>query len=159
MGAVIAAMRGAHPYEEIAYDIYPLKNTHQKIGAGLLGVLESPLSEEAFLMHVQKVLGTPVIRHNILKGRKIAKVAICGGSGAFLLDDAKRAGADAFVTADIKYHEFFDAGLLLIDAGHYETEQFTVHLIANMINKKFPTFAVLFPEQEYRAVQYFVKPQ
>lgn len=157
--AVVAAMKNAHPYEEVAYDIYPLKNTHPRIGAGMIGQLEKPMSEEAFLAHVQQVLGTPVLRHNRLVGRMISKVAICGGSGAFLIPDARRAGADAFVTADLKYHEFFDAGLLLVDAGHYETEQFTPQLMADIIKKKFPNFAVLFPNQEYRAIHYFVKPQ
>lgn len=157
--SVVDALKAAHPYEEVAFDVYPLKNSCQQIGAGMLGLLERPLTEEAFLLHIQTVLGTPVLRHSALKGRSIKKVAICGGSGAFLLADARRSGADAFVTSDIRYHDFFDAGLLLVDAGHYETEQFTKYLMANMINKKFPTFAILFPEQEHRAIQYFVKPQ
>ena len=157
--AVIEAMKNAHPYEEVAYDVYPLKNSNQRIGAGLFGILKQPATENEFLMRVSDVLGTPVLRHSKLRGGMIGKVAICGGSGAFLLSDARKAGADAFVTADIKYHDFFDTGLLLIDAGHYETEQFTTQLMAGMIKKKFPTFAVLFPEHESRAVQYFVKPQ
>ncbi|MBK9291250.1 MAG: Nif3-like dinuclear metal center hexameric protein [Bacteroidetes bacterium] len=159
MGRVVAAMKAAHPYEEVAYDVYPLKNTFEKVGSGMVGILPEPMSELGFLQHVQQVLGTPALRHTALKGASIQKVAICGGSGAFLLPDARRAGADAFITADVKYHDFFDAGLLLVDAGHYETEQFTTQLMANIINEKFPTFAVLFPEQDYRAVHYFVKPQ
>lgn len=157
--AVIAAMKNAHPYQEVAYDVYPLKNANQGIGAGMMGTLKEPKSEIEFLKHLGEVLGIPALRHNALRGRMISKVAICGGSGAFLLPDARKAGADAFVTADIKYHDFFDAGLLLVDAGHYETEQFTPQLMARMIKKKFPTFAVLFSEHEYRAVHYFVKPQ
>ncbi|HMM10624.1 MAG TPA: Nif3-like dinuclear metal center hexameric protein [Bacteroidales bacterium] len=158
-GSVVSAMKRAHPYEEVAYDLYPLLNGHQRVGSGMVGVLEKSMSAHAFLEHVQAVLGTPVLRHTDAYGKFIKRVAICGGSGAFLLPDARRSGADAFVTSDLKYHDFFDAGLLLIDGGHYETEQFTTQLMANMIKKKFPTFAVLFPEQDYRVIQYYIKPQ
>lgn len=142
--AVLSALRKSMSYEEIAYDIYSLENSHQLIGAGMVGELENPVSEQEFLLQVKKSMQAGCVRHTRLTGKKVKKVAICGGSGSFLLNAAKNAGADVFVTADFKYHEFFDAdgALVIADIGHFESEQFTGELIHSLILEKFTTFAV-----------------
>jgi len=154
---VINNMISAHPYEEVAYDIYPLENIHHEIGSGMIGDIEIPIDEIEFLKLIQEKLGSPVLRHTEFTGKKIHKVAICGGSGAFLLQKAKSSGADAFVTADLKYHDFFEADnkLLVVDAGHFETEQFTKDLLAELIRKKIPNFAALISDVHTNAVRYF----
>ncbi len=157
LNKVIKNMLEAHPYEEVAYDIYPLENKHNAIGSGLIGELDSPVEEVEFLKFIQQKLGTPVLKHTAFTGKKVQRIAICGGSGAFLLHKAKAAGADVFVTADLKYHDFFEADgkLLVVDAGHFETEQFTKELMAEMIQKKIPNFAALISEVDTNAVRYF----
>lgn len=154
---VVAALKKAHPYEEVAYDLVRLQNDIPDMGAGMIGVFEDPIPEGAFLSLLKEKLGTPVIKHTRLTGRPIGKVALCGGSGSFLIGKASKAGADAFVTGDVKYHDFFDApaSLLVVDAGHYETEQFTVQLLARYITEKFPNFAVLISEVNTNPVYYF----
>ena len=141
---VLQAMFRVHPYEEVAYDIYPLDNAHGLVGAGMTGCLPVPLPEEDFLKQLKQSLGAQGIRYGVLTGRKVEKVALCGGSGSFLMDKALAAGADVFVTADLKYHDFFryQKQMLLVDAGHYETEQFTKDLIFDLLTEKFPTFAL-----------------
>ncbi len=115
-----------------------------EIGAGMLGNLPKPMDETEFLQHIKKALKTNCIRHTALRGKPVRKVAVCGGSGSFLLTEALRAKADAFVTADFKYHEFFDAEgkLVIADVGHYESEQFTIELLRDIVREKFPTFAL-----------------
>lgn len=154
---LIRALKAAHPYEEVAYDIVPLANEHQELGAGLLGDLQDPLAPENFLELLQKQFCLPLVRHTAPPNRPIRKVALCGGAGSFLISKALAAGADAFVTADLKYHEFFDADgrLLLADIGHYESEQFTIDLLQEFLLQKFPTFAVLKTKVETNPVQYF----
>jgi dinuclear metal center YbgI/SA1388 family protein len=156
--AVIQALLNSHPYEEVAYDMVNLNNEFQKVGSGMIGMLPEPVDEVQFLKHLQKSFGTPFIRHSPLLDKKIKKVAICGGSGAFLTPKAIGAGADIFVTADIKYHDFFEAEgrLVLADIGHWESEQFTIELISEFLTKKFPTFAVLKTEVKTNPVGYFV---
>ncbi len=146
--AILGAMRGAHPYEEVAYDIYQLVNEDPAVGSGLLGEWDKPLGETAFLALLRSVFNLKAIRHTALLERPIRRVALCGGSGAFLLPRAKALGADAFVTGDLKYHQFFDAEgrLLLADIGHYGSEQFTMHLIQRRLGEVFPTFAVRLTE-------------
>ncbi len=141
---VVSALLEAHPYEEVAYDIIPLGNRDPRTGAGMVGSLPEPMDETAFLRHVAQALECHGLRHSPLTGRKVQRVAVCGGAGSFLLEDAIRAGAQAFVTADVKYHRFFDTDskILLADAGHYETEQYTMQLIAGFIREKFSTFAL-----------------
>lgn len=114
------------------------------IGAGMIGQLEAPMSEMDFLQHVKHRMQTNCVRHTAMLGRMVRTVAVCGGSGSFLLPEAIRAGADAFVTADFKYHEFFDADrhLVIADIGHFESEQFTIELLYSIIREKFPTFAL-----------------
>ena len=142
--AVVAAMISAHPYEEVAYDLVPLVNAHPGVGAGLIGELEKPLDETVFLAMLKATFGLQVVRHTALLGKPVRRVALCGGSGAFLVGKAKAAGADAYLTGDLKYHEFFDADgrLLLADIGHYGSEQFTMNLIQRRLGELFPTFAV-----------------
>jgi dinuclear metal center YbgI/SA1388 family protein len=143
--AIVTNMKKAHPYEEPAFDILTLDNPQPGIGSGLLGYLPDALEESIFLKRLQAVFGTPVIKHTALTGRQIRKVALCGGAGSFLTGRAIAAGADCYVTADIKYHEFFDANgcLLLADIGHFESEQFTISLLRDILQEKFPTFAAL----------------
>jgi dinuclear metal center YbgI/SA1388 family protein len=142
---VVAAMKAAHPYEEVAYEIVSLSNTHQGIGSGVIGELPAALDETQFLTRLKEVFGVPVIRHTALSGKPVKKVALCGGAGSFLISKALAAGADAYITGDLKYHEFFDANsrILLADIGHYESEQFTINLLQEILEQKFPTFAVL----------------
>ncbi len=141
--AVVQALLKAHPYEEVAYDIYPLANNFRGVGSGAIGRLAHPMAETDFLSMVKEAFNAPVVRHTALLGRQVERVAVCGGSGAFLIPKAKAAGAHAFVTADVKYHQFFDAEgqLLLADIGHFESEQFTMHLIQRHLSAFLPTFA------------------
>ncbi|MBR4837873.1 MAG: Nif3-like dinuclear metal center hexameric protein [Bacteroidales bacterium] len=127
-------------------------------GGGMVGYLDEALDEKDFLAMVKKNLGASALRHSDFLGKKIKKVAVCGGSGFFLLDNVKRCNADAYVTADVKYHDFFNADgrLLLVDAGHYETEQFTKELIADVIIKKFCNFAVSISRVKTNSINYFV---
>lgn len=155
--AVVRAMLEAHPYEEVAYDLVPLKNTHPGMGAGLVGTLETPMDERSFLERVRAVFRIPVIRHSALTGRPVGRVALCGGAGSFLVSRALAAGADVFLTADVKYHTFFepDGRMLLADIGHYESEQYTSDLLAELLKEKFPTFAVLKTGLVTNPIHYF----
>jgi dinuclear metal center YbgI/SA1388 family protein len=154
---VIDALIKAHPYEEVAYDIYALQNSHQQTGSGMTGVLEKELSEEEFLALVKTAFGARALRHTPLRGRPVSKVAVCGGSGRFLLQDAIRSGAQAFVTADFKYHDFFDADgkIVVVDTGHFESEQFTPDIFYEIINGKFPTFAIRLSKTRTNPVNYY----
>lgn len=135
-----------------------IKGLDVEAGGGMVGLLEKEMDEREFLSMVKENLGAKALRHSDFLNRKIKKVAVCGGSGFFLLNDVKRCNADAYVTADVKYHDFFEAdgNLLLVDAGHFETEQFTKELIADVISKKFTTFAVSISEVKTNSINYFV---
>jgi dinuclear metal center YbgI/SA1388 family protein len=154
---VLKAMLTAHPYEEVAYDIYQLENKYAAAGSGMVGELSNPLDEENFLKHVKNVFKVPVLKHTPRLARPIKKVAVCGGSGRFLLKAAIAAGADAYITSDFKYHEYFDAEgrILLVDTGHYESEQFTPEIFYGIIKKKFSTFAIHLSEINTNPVNYF----
>ncbi|MFT3910509.1 MAG: Nif3-like dinuclear metal center hexameric protein [Ferruginibacter sp.] len=154
---VIKAMIAAHPYEEVAYDLYNLANSFQQTGSGLIGELENPVEETEFLKLLKKEFKLSVIRHTAMTGKPVKKVALCGGAGSFLTSAAKSAGADVYVSADIKYHEFFDADgrLLLADIGHYESEQFTIDLLIDILREKFLNFAVLKTAVNTNPVSYF----
>ena len=153
---VLTALFLAHPYEEVAYDLYLITNQYQTVGAGLIGELEAPQEETTFLNNVKRQMKAEVIRHTVFTGKKVTKVAVCGGSGSFLLKDAIAAGADIFITADFKYHEFFDAEgkLVIADIGHFETEQFTQELLTEIISKKFPNFALRLTKINTNPVKY-----
>ncbi len=155
--AILLALFETHPYEEVAYDVYRLQNAHQQVGSGLIGQLEPPLSEQEFLGLLKKQLNAGVIRHTELRGKPVARVAVCGGAGGFLLGEAIRSGADVFVTADYKYHEFFDAEgkIVIADVGHFESEQFTQQLLLEIIRKKFPTFAVRLTGIDTNPIKYY----
>ncbi len=145
-----------HPYEEVAYEISTLENKNQHIGMGMIGTLETPMEENAFLEYVKEKMKSSVIRHSKLLNKNIKKVAVLGGSGSFAIAAAKAAGADAFVTSDLKYHDFFAAEnqILLMDIGHYESEQYTKNLLATYLTKKIPNFAVLLSKINTNPVKY-----
>ncbi len=156
-GKIISALTEAHPYEEVAYDIYPLDNQSLKTGMGMVGELSSPVSEPEFLNQVKNTFKTGVIKHTQLREKQVKKVAVCGGSGSFLLKAAIAANADVFVSADFKYHQFFDAEnkIVIADIGHFESEQFTKELFYELLIKNFPKFAVHFSEVNTNPVFYF----
>jgi dinuclear metal center YbgI/SA1388 family protein len=143
--AVLDALRKAHPYQEVAYEIVPLSNLHSGVGAGLVGELREPADENAFLQTLARTFGVRQLRHSPLLQKPIRRVAVCGGSGSFLISKALAEKADLFLTADLKYHDFFgaDGRLVLVDIGHFESEQFTIELLADHLAEKFLNFAVL----------------
>lgn len=155
---ILMALILAHPYEEVAYDLYPITNQHQEVGAGMIGEVEHSMDERTFLAHVKLKMDASVIRHTAFTGRQVKKVAVCGGAGGFLLKHAIAAGADVFITADYKYHEFFDAEgkLVIADVGHFESEQFTQDLLCEIIQKKFTNFAVRLTEINTNPVKYYI---
>jgi len=157
INAVVQAIQNVHPYEEVAIDIIPLKNQDPYQGAGMFGELEAPISSIEFLQKVKDIFKCGVIRHTELCKTSISRVAFCGGSGSFLLNQAKASGADIFITGDYKYHEFFDAEnqIIIADIGHYESEQFTSELIADLLKEKNITFAVRFADTNTNPVKYF----
>jgi len=154
---VIRSMLAVHPYEEVAWDLYPLIKDNESAGLGLYGELSEATTETDFLNFVKSVFSIRTIRHSKLTGRPIKRIALCGGSGGSLLRDAMRVKADVFITADLKYHQFFDpeGRLLLIDAGHFETEQFAVILLHELLSGKFPKFAVQLTATNTNPVNYF----
>ncbi|MDX2000901.1 MAG: Nif3-like dinuclear metal center hexameric protein [Chitinophagales bacterium] len=154
---VIQALIAAHPYEEAAYDIVPLENEEKTVGAGMIGDLAVPADETAFLQTIKESMRAKVLRYTPLRGKPIHKVAVCGGSGSFLLKDAIRAGADIFITADLKYHQFFDAEgrIMIADIGHYESEQFTPEIFHSILTEKFRNFVVIFSEINTNPINYF----
>jgi len=154
---IVSAMKAAHPYEEVAFDVVSLSNMNQRVGSGVIGELPVPMEEKKFLGQLKEVFQVPVIRHTAFTGKMIKRVAMCGGAGSFLISKALASGADAYVTADMKYHEFFDANdrMLVADIGHYESEQFTINLLQEVLEQKFPTFAVLKTGMQTNPVRYF----
>jgi dinuclear metal center YbgI/SA1388 family protein len=145
---VLKALFDVHPYEEVAFELVTLDNKHQSIGLGVYGDFPKELKESSFLRILKKSFHTTNIRHSQLLNKSIKRVALLGGSGSFALEKAKAIGADAFVSADFKYHDFFDAEkcLLITDIGHYESEQFTKNLLVDYLTKKFTNFAVVLAE-------------
>lgn len=141
---VLAALKAAHPYEEVAYYLQALENEHQNVGAGMIGKLEVEMEEDEFLQHLKKSMELKVIKHTPLLGKKISKVALCGGTGIFLLGQAKGKGATLFITSDVKYHEFFDAErqIVIVDIGHYESEIYTKELFIDILSQKFSSIAL-----------------
>lgn len=157
VSAVVQAMLQAHPYEEVAYDVVALENSWADVGSGMIGALPEPLDPMDFLTIIKRQLEVPVLRYTHTGGKTIQKVAFCGGSGGFLLADAIAAGADIFITSDVKYHQFFDADgrITLVDIGHYENEQFTKALIVEKIKQKFTNFAIRLAETNTNPINYF----
>ena len=153
---VLKALFDNHPYEEVAYEVYSLDNRHQYLGMGMVGSLKKPVSEEELIAHVKAKMNIRFVKHSRPLDRKVQKVAVLGGSGAFAIEAAKNAGADAFITSDIKYHQFFEAEnqLFLLDIGHYESEQFTKNLLVDYLKKKIPNFAVSLSEVITNPINY-----
>ncbi|WP_340074654.1 Nif3-like dinuclear metal center hexameric protein [Leptobacterium sp. I13] len=154
---ILNALFDSHPYEEVAYECYALENTNQHIGMGMIGELDDAMDEHVFLTMLKEKLNLTCIRHSELISKKVKKVAVLGGSGAFAIEHAKKANADVFITSDIKYHQFFQAenSLLLIDAGHYETEQFTKNLLVDYLKEKIHNFAIVLSECNTNPIKYF----
>ncbi len=153
---IVNALLKSHPYEEVAYDLYPLDNVYEIVGAGLLGELDEPEEEVQFLKRIKEVFSVPMIKHTAMLGKAVQKVALCGGSGSHLLPDAIHAEADVFVSADFKYHQYFDADqqILVADIGHFESEQFTLEIFYDILTKKFPKFAVHFSDINTNPINY-----
>ncbi|MBA9072535.1 dinuclear metal center YbgI/SA1388 family protein [Flavobacterium gossypii] len=155
-GKILKALFSNHVYEEVAYEIYDLQNSHQNIGLGMIGELETELPEKEFLEFVKTKMKAEGIRHSEYLGKPIKKVAMLGGSGSFAIKKAIQAGADAFLTADLKYHQFYESEnqLLLADIGHYESERYTKNYIVDYLTKKIPNFAIILSEENTNPVKY-----
>jgi dinuclear metal center YbgI/SA1388 family protein len=155
--AILSSLFKNHPYEEVAYEVTTLDNTNQTLGMGMIGFLTKPMEEHEFLAFLKKVMKTGVVRHSALLGKPVQKVAVLGGSGAFAIEAAKAAGADIFITADVKYHQFYEAEgqVIIADIGHFETEQFTKNLLVDYLTKKIPNFAVRLSESITNPIKYF----
>lgn len=153
---IVSKLIENHPYEEVAYNIVALKNQNQNVGAGAIGQLSSEMDVTSFLEYLKEKMNISVIRHSALLDKMIKTVAICGGAGSFLLEDAKRLNADIFISGDFKYHEFFDADdkIVIADIGHYESEQFTQELLLDVITNKFSNFAIRLTENNTNPIKY-----
>ncbi len=156
LSAVLSAMQKAHTYEEVAHYITPLSNINQEVGSGMIGHLPKELLSEEFLGHLKEKMELSTIRHTKLTSKSIKKVALCGGSGSFLLSQAIAKGADVFVTADFKYHDFFEANdeVIIADIGHYESEVFTKELLHDKLTKKFAKFAFRLSQVDTNPIKY-----
>lgn len=155
--AITKALLSSHPYEEVAYDIQTIENTNQHIGMGMIGEMDEEVSELEFLNELKLKMNSKLVRHSALLKKPIKKVAVLGGSGSFAIGAAKAAKADVFVTADLKYHQFYEAEnqIILADIGHFETEQFTKNLLVDYLTKKIPNFAIHLSESITNPINYF----
>lgn len=153
---VVKALLSSHPYEEVAYDIYRLENDNINAGLGCSGELKEPLTDGDFIKLVSEVFEARGLRHSGISGKIVEKVALCGGSGSSLIGDAIASGSDAYITGDLKYHTYFEAEnkILLVDCGHYETEKFSTEILYDLINKKFPKFALRFSKINTNPINY-----
>jgi len=153
---ILNALFKNHPYEEVAYEVITLDNTHQNIGMGMIGELPNEKKIKPFLDELKGLFGLNMIRHSKIIKNKINKVAVLGGSGAFAIDQAKRAGADIFITADLKYHDFYKSEnqIVLADIGHYESEQFTKNLLVDYLTEKFTNFAIILSKNNTNPINY-----
>lgn len=156
-GPVLKALFDSHPYEEVAYEVYTLNNANQNLGSGMIGHLEKAMDENDFLAMVSERMHARGIRHSPLLDRPVSKVAVLGGSGSFAISAAKAAGADFLITADIKYHQFYEAEdrIVIADIGHFETEQFTKNLLLDHLTKKMPNFAIALSATITNPIKYF----
>ncbi|MEO3497380.1 Nif3-like dinuclear metal center hexameric protein, partial [Phocaeicola vulgatus] len=154
--AVIKALLATHPYEEPAFDFYPLKNTWTQVGSGVVGELEEPEAELDFLKRIKKTFEVGCLRHTRLSGRLIQKVALCGGAGAFLLPKAVSADADVFITGEVKYHDYFnyENDILVAEMGHYESEQYTKEIFYSIIQEMFPELEVQITRVNTNPIKY-----
>ncbi len=153
---IMKALFTSHPYEEVAYEIYNLQNSHQNIGLGMIGELENPMEEEDFLHLVRQKMQSEGIRHTAYLGKPVRKAAVLGGSGSFAISSAIAAGADVFLTSDLKYHQYYEAEnrILLADIGHFESERYTKNYIVDFLTEKLPNFAIILSEVNTNPVKY-----
>tara|TARA_Y100000991_G_scaffold143655_1_gene108436 strand:+ start:3508 stop:4602 length:1095 start_codon:yes stop_codon:yes gene_type:complete len=153
---VLCALKEVHPYEEIAYEITTLENFNENIGMGMYGETSAPISERKFFELLKNKLGTSFLKHSKLLNKDINKVAVLAGSGSFGIEMAISVKADVYVTADLKYHDYFKAenSILLVDVGHYESEQFTKYLLYDILTKKFPNFEIALAKTNTNPVKY-----
>ena len=153
---ILRALFDAHIYEEVAYEIYELQNEHQGIGLGMIGELNQAISEKDFLEFVKEKLQCGSIRHSTFLDKKVAKVAVLGGSGSFAISNAIASGANVFITSDLKYHNFYEAEnrIVLADVGHFESERYTKNYIVDYLIKKLPNFAIILSEENTNPVKY-----
>lgn len=154
---ILNALFSNHIYEEVAYEIYSINNTNQNMGLGMVGEFETEYNETEFLQLVKEKMDCGVIRHSSFLGKKIKRVAVLGGSGSFAINQAIQANVDSFLTADLKYHQFFEAEnkILLADIGHFESERFIKNYIVEFLNKKISNFAVVLSKINTNPVKYF----
>lgn len=154
---ILKALFDNHIYEEVAYEIYSIENQHQQVGLGMIGNLAKPMYENEFLQHVKDKMQCGVIRHSDFLNKKIQKVAVLGGSGSFAIQAAKKSGADAFLTADLKYHQFYESEnqILIADIGHFESERYTKNYIVDFLKEKIHNFAIILSEENTNPVKYF----
>lgn len=154
--AIVNALHDSHPYEEVAFEIVTTDNLHQHIGMGMIGELDTAMNETYFLAFVKKTFNSECVRHSKLLGKSIKKVAVLGGSGSFAIHNAIAKKADAYISADFKYHDFFlaDEKIVLLDVGHYESEQFTKNLLVEYLTKKITSFAVVLSEKSTNPIYY-----
>ena len=153
---ILKALFKSHAYEEIAYEVYDLQNKHQNIGLGMIGELKNPMQEKEFLLFAKEKMQADGIRHSNFLGKEVKKIAVLGGAGSFAIKNAIQAGADVFLTADLKYHQFYEAEnqLLLADIGHFESERYTKNYIVEYLRKKILNFAVILSEENSNPVKY-----
>ncbi|RZT00095.1 Nif3-like dinuclear metal center hexameric protein [Aquimarina brevivitae] len=153
---ILQALFNAHSYEEVAYEIITLENKNQHIGIGMIGELTKPIDELTFLKKVKETFKTGCVRHSKLRNQPVQKVAVLGGSGSFAIPNAISAGADVFITADLKYHQFYEAEnkIIIADIGHYESEQYTKKLILTYLRKKISNFAIILADNKTNPIQY-----
>jgi dinuclear metal center YbgI/SA1388 family protein len=153
---ILQALFTSHPYEEVAYEVSALENKNQHLGMGMIGELESPEDEKSFLKRIKNEFNCGCIRHSEFRGKPIKKVAVLGGSGSFAINQAKAAGADIYLTADLKYHDFYkaDKEFILADIGHYESEQYTKDLLHSYLTKKISNFALILGETNTNPIKY-----
>ncbi len=153
---IVNTLKSVHPYEEVAFYLQALENENAEVGAGMIGDLETPMELMSFLSSLKSTMNVSSIRHTPSISKKIGRVAVCGGSGSFLLKEAIQAGADIFISADFKYHEFFDADgkIVIADIGHFESEQYTKDLLSEVLREKFTTFATTFSKTITNPISY-----
>jgi len=154
---VLKALFKNHPYEEVAYEVVSLDNDHQQLGMGMIGELKEEKTEKEFLSQIQKTFKANGIRHSQLLDKKVSKVAVLGGSGSFAIDAAKNAGANFFITADLKYHDYYKAEqkLVVADIGHYESERYTKNLLHSYLIKKISNFAIILANTKTNPIKYY----
>ena len=154
--AVVRALIAAHPYEEPAYDLYPLQNNWSQAGAGVVGELPTPEAEDDFLHRIKHTFEVGCVKHSRTNGRMIRKVALCGGAGAFLLPRAVASGADVFITGEVKYHDYFsyENSILVAEIGHYESEQYTKEIFYSIIREMFPSLSVSMTSVNTNPIKY-----